>query len=79
MPGVAVLLDPDKIGVDEADPYVLALAEHLRQLGNFPRVLTEDRKNRPYKIALAAACGLVGIPVVPIVPFLSSRGIWSPS
>lgn len=78
VPGVEELLDPEKTGAEEADPHVLALAHHLNGQGDFARVLTEDRKNKPYKIALAAACGLVGIPVVPMRAFLASRGIWRP-
>lgn len=75
--GVAQLLDPDKPGVEEADPYVLALAHHLIGLGLFARVITEDRVNSPEKIALASACGLVGIPVVPVRAFLLNRQIWA--
>lgn len=76
--GVADLLDPDKKGVEVADPYVLALAHHLNAHGRFARVITEDRKNAGDKLSLAAACGLVGIPVVPMIPFVASRGIWRP-
>lgn len=41
--GVAELLDPDKPGVEDADPYVLALAQRLVRGGDSPRVVTEDR------------------------------------
>lgn len=75
--GVAQLLDPDKAGVEEADPYVLALAHHLIGVGLFARVITEDRVNAPDKIALASACGIVGIPVVPVRAFLLNRRIWT--
>ncbi len=74
--GIAQLLDPDKRGVEPADPYVLALAHQLRGLGDFPRVITEDRRDAPDKVALASACGLVGIPVVPTRAFLLNRRIW---
>ena len=75
--GVAQLLDPDKAGAEEADPYVLALAHHLIGIGLFARVITEDRVNTPDKIALASACGIVGIPVVPVRAFLLNRQIWA--
>lgn len=73
--GVTELLDPDKPGVEDADPYVLATAKYLRDCGFTVRILTEDRKNKPNKLSLAAACGLVGIPVVPMQAFLLSRGV----
>lgn len=76
--GVEELLDPDKKGVEPADPYVLTLAYHLNAGGHFARVISEDRRNAPDKLALASACGLVGVPVVPVLAFLSSRGIWRP-
>ncbi len=75
--GVAQLLDADNPGVEEADPYVLALAHHLNANDQFSRVVTEDRRNAPDKIALASACGIVGVPVVPMRPFLLNRGIWN--
>jgi hypothetical protein len=51
IPGVEKLLDPDKPGVEPADPYVLALAHHLNVQGCFARVITEDRRNYPDKLA----------------------------
>lgn len=77
--GVEKLLDPDKPGVEPADPYVLALAYHINVQGGFARVITEDRRNYPDKLALASACGLAGVPVVPIAAFLLNRGIWPPA
>lgn len=73
--GVEDLLDPDKPGVEAADPYVLGLAHQLRP-EHEPSVITEDRNNAPDKIGLASAVGLVGIPVVPIRAFLLNRRIW---
>jgi hypothetical protein len=76
VPGVAQLID---IGSSkkEADAYVLTLAYQLNVGGAFVRVITEDRRNAPDKLALASACGLVGIPVVPVKAFLLNRGIWT--
>jgi hypothetical protein len=37
---VSDIFDPDKAGVDEADPYVLALAIHLQTQGFSVKVLT---------------------------------------
>lgn len=73
--GVEDLLDPDKPGVEPADPYVLALAHQLRDEYE-PSVITEDRKNAPDKIGLASAVGLLHLPVVPIRAFLLTRKIW---
>lgn len=79
IPGVEKLLAPDKPGVEPADPYVLALAHHLNLQDCFARVIPEDRRNFPDKLALASACGLAGVPVVPIAAFLLNRGIWAPA
>lgn len=76
MEAVGQLLDPDKKSVEPADPYVLALAFQLNQGGDFARVITEDRRDAPDQVALASACGLVGIPVVPTKAFLLNRRIW---
>lgn len=59
----------------DADPYVVALAIHLRDLGG-ATVVTEDRKDSPIKMSLTTACGLWGVPAVPLVPFLELLKIW---
>lgn len=65
------VLDPDKdTGADEADPYVLALAVHLRSEGKDARVVTEESKDTPRKISLSTAAGLVGVPSAPLLAFL---------
>lgn len=65
---VPEILDPDKdSGVDEADPYVLGLAEHLRSLGSDVRVVTQETKDSPSKTSLNTAAGLLGIPSVPLI------------
>lgn len=73
------VLDHDKpAGADEADPYILALALKLSQDGHLVTVITEERKDRPDKMSLNTACGLLRLPCVPIVAFLESEGIWAP-
>ena len=68
--------DPDKLGVEEADPYVLALAIHLQNQGKQVMVLTEERKDRPDKISMTTACGVLRLHCLPIHMFLRINGIW---
>jgi hypothetical protein len=72
---VAKVLDPDKPGVDEADPHVLALAVHLRGEGYGVVVLNEERRDRPSKLSMATACGLLRLVSLPMEAFLVQRGI----
>jgi hypothetical protein len=68
---VPTVLDPDKdTGVEEADPYVLALAARLRSEQREARVVTEESKDYPRKMSLSTASGLLGIPSVPLLAFL---------
>ena len=70
------VLDPDKAtGVDEADPYVLALALHLKQ-GSDVMVLTEERRDSPKKLSMASACGLLRFFCLSIEPFMAQQKIW---
>lgn len=55
------LLDPDA-DTEQADPYVLALALHLRDQDHNPIVVTKDRKDRPGRISLKTACAHFDIP-----------------
>lgn len=65
------ILDPTKeSGADEADPYVLALAKKLRDEGIDARVVTEEMRNSPTKLSLNTACGMLGIPSVPLLGLL---------
>jgi hypothetical protein len=41
--------DLDRRGVEEADPFALALAKHLSDSGVTTTVVTEERKDRPDK------------------------------
>lgn len=65
-------------GVEDADPYVIAMATHKIAQGRRCTVITEDRRDRPDKMSLATACGVVGVPSVPLLAFLAQHGIWEP-
>ena len=74
VPGV---LDPDKdVGVEEADPYLLALALRLRTEGADARIVTEEKNDMPRKMSLRTAAGLLGIPAVPLLAFLRFEKIY---
>lgn len=63
---------------EQADPYVVALALDLMSGDLFApstTIITEDRRDKPMKLSLATAAGLHRIPTVPLVPFLTSRGV----
>lgn len=62
-------------GVDEADPYVLALAAKLRLKGDDARVVSQEVRDTK-KISLNTACGMLGIPSVPLRGFLRAEGIF---
>ena len=76
---VPKIIDPDKLGVEEADPYVLALATYLASQGNIVTVVTEERKDRPDKMSMNTACGLLGLLCLPMSAFLAQQGIWPQS
>ena len=70
------VLDPAKeSGEDEADPYILALATKLRGEGVDARVVTEETRNYPDKLSLNTACGMLGVPSVPLRGLLRAEGI----
>jgi hypothetical protein len=70
------ILDPTKeSGADDADPYVLALAKKLRDQGIDARVITEETRNSPTKLSLNTACGMLGIPSVPLLGLLRAESI----
>jgi hypothetical protein len=71
------LLDADKVtGRDEADPYVVGLALELHESGRRVTVITEDRVDRPDKMSMQSACGLLELPAVSMRVFLDHQGIW---
>lgn len=73
---VPTVLDPDKdTGVEEADPYVLAVAVRLRTEGKDARIVTQETKDLPRKMSLSTAAGLLGVPSVPLKAFLNFEKI----
>lgn len=73
---VPEVLDPNKdAGADEADPYVLAVAQKLREEGTDARVITEERRDTDSKISMNTAAGILGIPSVPLTAFLKVEKI----
>jgi len=71
------LVDPDAPR-EQADPYVVALALDLGEgelFGTAVSIVTEDRKDKPTKLSLATAAGLLRIPTIPLRAFLRSQGI----
>jgi hypothetical protein len=72
----ADILDQKKdSGVDEADPYVLALARKLRNDGHDARVVVQEVRDTPTKLSLNTACGMLGIPSVPLLGLLRTERI----
>jgi hypothetical protein len=73
---VPTVLDPDKdTGAEEADPYILAMALHLRRTGVDARIVTEEVRDYPSKMSLNTAAGLLGIPSVNLMAFLGFEKI----
>ncbi|MBI4455275.1 MAG: DUF4411 family protein [Acidobacteria bacterium] len=69
------VIDPDKQGADEADPYILALAIELQKVGKKVVVVTEETRETPTKMSLRTAAGILGLPSIPLGAFLESRNI----
>jgi Domain of unknown function (DUF4411) len=72
------LIDQDKVsvgGVDEADPYVIALALELKR-GFDVTIITDDVRTFPRKTALADAAGVFLIPSLTMRTFFFTEGIW---
>lgn len=74
-PQVRRVVDPDKLGVEEADPFVLALACNLRDT-YLVRILSEETKDRPDKISIYTACGHLRLVSMRMEAFLQEQGIW---
>lgn len=73
---VSEVLDPDKTsGAEEADPYILARALELKRSGRDVTVITEEKTNKPRKLSLSTAAGILKLPAVTILPFLKSQGL----
>lgn len=70
------ILDPAKdSGVDEADPYVLAMAVKLKALDHDARLVTQETKDKSDKTSLNTAAGMLAVPCVPLRGFLRVEGI----
>ena len=73
---VPTILDPEKeSGVEEADPYVLAVARKLRAEGVDARIVTQESKDTPTKMSMSTAAGVLGIPCVPLKAFPAAESI----
>ncbi|HLF77560.1 MAG TPA: DUF4411 family protein [Dehalococcoidia bacterium] len=72
---VPEVVDPDKEGVEEADPYVLAMAREMLNDGVDVRVVTEEFKTTNAKMNLGSAAGFLRIPSVSIKAMLKFEGI----
>ena len=55
---------------EEADPYVLGLAVEIRAGGQKIVVVTEERKDRPDKLSMNTACGMLRLPCLPVEALL---------
>lgn len=68
------LIDPDSAGKDPADPYLIALAQELRNAGVEARIVTNDTRQINNKVSVAAVAGLLGIPSTVMRIFLRGEG-----
>lgn len=64
------LVDPRK-SREQADPYVIALAEILREKSNKVIIVSEDIRSRKKKISIHDVCRNLNIPCIQIEEFLS--------
>lgn len=72
------VLDPEKTsGPEEADAYVLALALKLKEAGSEVTVITQESRDKPFRLSMSSAAGLLKIYAVSIFPFLEDRGIFT--
>ncbi|HUR20852.1 MAG TPA: DUF4411 family protein [Vicinamibacterales bacterium] len=73
---VSEILDPMKDSpIEEADPYVLALALQLKRAGADARVVVQELRDTPRKLSLNTACGILGLPSVPLLGLLKTERI----
>jgi len=75
-----LLIDAEKVaiqGYEDADPYVVALAVHLKNEGKEATVITDDFHTIPGKTSLSDAAGLFGLLTLTFLTFLIyDQGIW---
>lgn len=79
-PQVSAVIDTEKVtDVDEADPYLLAMALELRESKKFRvvTVITQETKDLATKLSLNSACGLLELVSLPIIPFLKQQSLLS--
>ena len=69
------LIDATKFGTDQADPYVIVVAQKLEALDHRPTIITEDRKKQQNKVSLSSAAGVFGFPSVALSVFLETEGL----
>lgn len=72
---VPEVIDPDKEGTEEADPYVLAIAYASRLADIDARIVTEEFKTTTAKMNLGSAAGYLGIPSVSLRTMLKFEKI----
>jgi hypothetical protein len=68
------LIAKDASGKDPADPYVIALAQKLKNAGEDARIVTNDTRQINKKVSVAAVAGLLGIPSTIMRLFLRGEG-----
>ena len=61
--------------MDEADPYVLAMARQIKLRGGDVRIVTQETKDSPDKTSLNTAAGILGIASVPLAGFMHVEGL----
>jgi hypothetical protein len=64
------VIDPDKSGVEEADPYVLALAKHTNKKSTDVVIVAQETRDKPPKVSIATACGALRLFRIPLLQFL---------
>jgi hypothetical protein len=69
----AAVVDPNKARED-GDPFLIALALHLASDGHDCRVVTDDTKDNPTRIAVSSACELLGVAWCSLRDFLAAIG-----
>src|SRR5262245_25662477 len=71
------LIDYSKTTTEQADPFIIAVAQQLQADGHQPTIITEDRKRQGRKVPLSSAAGVFGFPSVALFVFLDTEAICS--
>ena len=72
------VLDANKTsGPEEADSYVLTLGLQLKEAGAEVTIITQESRDKPFKLSMSSASGLLKIYAVSIFPFLEDQGIFT--